>query len=206
MFKSMISRAASDLTGLSDNCKVINPSEFDKCDAAPYVFSDMGERIYFLLKSKKDEYAFTNIALIHVDGDKAISSKRVVKRYNYLDHTPHSIFIETAGTVDLDVEIKFTLGQSFSIDVVKSHLESLTALYKILILIGMTKQEHERHWALVERSFEHSRDAVGRLTSSGSASAEYRNILKHSREEFLAQYEQYHPQEFDAAFKMFLEE
>ena len=42
-------------------------------------------------------------------------------------------FLETAGKVDLDVEIKFTLGnQSYSIDVDKKQLAKLNDLYKAL--------------------------------------------------------------------------
>jgi len=202
--RNIFSRVTSDLTGMSDKCKVIPPSEFANTQAQAYIFTEMNEKLYFLLKSAKDEYAFTNIGMIHVDGEKAISSKRQILRYNYFEHTPTNVILETAGTADLDVEIKFTMGQSFSIDVVKAHLEPLTALYKILTLIGMTKAEYARHWALVERSFEHSRDAVGRLSSSGSASAEYKSILQHAQTELLAAHEKYHPQEYDAAFELYL--
>ncbi|CAM4137176.1 PH domain-containing protein [Saccharibacillus endophyticus] len=204
MSRNIFSRVTSDLTGMSDKCKVIPPSEFANTQAQAYIFTEMNEKLYFLLKSAKDEYAFTNIGMIHVDGEKAISSKRQILRYNYFEHTPTNVILETAGTADLDVEIKFTMGQSFSIDVVKAHLEPLTALYKILTLIGMTKAEYARHWALVERSFEHSRDAVGRLSSGGSASAEYKAILQHAQTELLAAHEKYHPQEYDAAFELYL--
>lgn len=204
MSRNIFSRVTSDLTGMSDKCKVIPPSEFANTQAQAYIFSEMNEKLYFLLKSAKDEYAFTNIGMIHVDGEKAISSKRQILRYNYFEHTPTNVILETAGTADLDVEIKFTMGQFFSIDVVKAHLEPLTALYKILTLIGMTKAEYARHWALVERSFEHSRDAVGRLSSNGNASTEYKAILQHAQTELLAAHEKYHPQEYDAAFELYL--
>ncbi len=204
MARNIFSRVTSDLTGMSDICKVIPPSDFANSQAQAYIFTEMNEKLYFLLKSSKDEYAFTNIGMIHIDGQKATSSKRQVLRYNYFENTPTDVFLETAGTVDLDVEIKFTMGPSFSIDVVKAHLEPLIALYKILTLIGMTKTEYARHWALVERSFEHSRDAVGRLSGTGSASSEYRNILQHAQSELLAAYDKYHPQEYDAAFELYL--
>lgn len=204
MSRNIFSRVTSDLTGMSDKCKVIPPSEFANSQAQAYIFTEMNEKLYFLLKSAKDEYAFTNIGMIHVDGQKAISSKRQILRYNYFEHTPTNVILETAGTADLDVEIKFTMGQSYSIDVVKAHLEPLIALYKILTLIGMTKAEYAKHWALVERSFEHSRDAVGRLSGTGSASTEYRNILQHAQTELLAAHEKYHPQEYDAAFELYL--
>ncbi|GGO09843.1 PH domain-containing protein [Saccharibacillus kuerlensis] len=204
MSRNIFSRVTSDLTGMSDKCKVIPPSDFSNSQAQAYVFTEMNEKLYFLLKSAKDEYAFTNIGMIHIDGERAISSKRQIHRYNYFEHTPTDVILETAGTADLDVEIKFTMGRSFSIDVVKAHLEPLIVLYKILTLIGMTKTEYARHWALVERSFEHSRDAVGRLSGTGSASSEYRAILQHAQSELLAAYDKYHPQEYNAAFELYL--
>lgn len=52
-------------------------------DADDYLLHEDGEKIFFLIKSKKDEYCFTNLALIHVDGDWQVSSKRSIKRYEY---------------------------------------------------------------------------------------------------------------------------
>lgn len=44
--------------------------------------------------------------------------------------------LETAGTIDLDVEMKFQIGsQPFSIDVHKKYLEELKDLYKTLVKI-----------------------------------------------------------------------
>ena len=106
-------------------------------DADDYLFHEDGERIFFLIKSKKDEYCFTNLALIHVDGDSAVSSKRVIRRYEYASQRVHWASIETAGTLDMDVELKFTIGGTvFRIDVRKSHIEPLKDIYKALIAIG----------------------------------------------------------------------
>lgn len=47
------------------------------------------------------------------------------------------VLIETAGTMDRDVELKFRLGDSvFSIDVKKQFLEQVKDIYKALIAIG----------------------------------------------------------------------
>ena len=45
--------------------------------------------------------------MIHVDGTSAVSKKRLVKRHEFYSENVHSVMLETAGTVDLDVEIKF---------------------------------------------------------------------------------------------------
>lgn len=77
----MIKKFASDALGLSDIGKVIEPQDFDKTESDDYVLHEKGEHIFFLIKTKADEYCFTNLALIHVDGDSAVSKKRTLKRY-----------------------------------------------------------------------------------------------------------------------------
>jgi Bacterial PH domain/YvbH-like oligomerisation region len=141
----MFKKLAAETLGLSDIGQIISPSDYDKVDADDYLFHEDGEKIFFLIKSKKDEYCFTNLALIHVDGDTAISSKRTVKRYEYASYKVSQVFIETAGNIDLDIELKFTLDEriNFSIDVNKNSLESLKDIYKVLITIGKLQMNEE---------------------------------------------------------------
>jgi hypothetical protein len=133
----MFKKFAAEALGLSDIGVIVAPKDFDKVDADDYLFHEDREKIYFLIKSKKDEYCFTNLALVHVDGESAISSKRSIKRYEYAYHAISGVTIETAGTIDLDIELKFTIGDKlFSIDVRKDHLEALKDIYKALFSIG----------------------------------------------------------------------
>lgn len=139
----MFKKIASDALGLSDIGKVISPKDYDKVDADDYIMHEDGEEIYFLIKSKSDEYCFTNRALIHVDGANAVSKKRNLYRYEYYLNNIDNVSLETAGTVDLDVEIKFSIGDKyFSIDVDKKQLEQLKDLYKALIKIAQIKSEN----------------------------------------------------------------
>lgn len=141
----MFKKLAAETLGLSDIGKIISPNDYDKVDADDYLFHEDGEKIFFLIKSKKDEYCFTNLALIHVDGDSAISSKRIVKRYEYVSYKISQVLIETAGNLDLDIELKFSLDDriDFSIDVSKNCLESLKDIYKVLITIGKIQNNEE---------------------------------------------------------------
>ena len=141
----MFKKFASEALGISDVGVIIPPADYDKVDADDYLFHEDGERIFFLIKSRKDEYCFTNLALIHVDGDSAVSSKRSIKRYDYVSHKISGVSIETAGTIDLDVELKFTVdgGQVFSIDVRKNFIESLKDIYKALISISKLQDRNE---------------------------------------------------------------
>jgi hypothetical protein len=138
----MFKKLAAEALGISDIGVIVSPKDYDKVDADDYLFSEDGEQIFFLIKSKKDEYCFTNLAVVHVDGDSAVSSKRSIKRYDYSSSHIANVSIETAGTLDMDVELKFTAGDTvFNIDVKKSHIEQLKDIYKALISIG--KQQYK---------------------------------------------------------------
>ena len=134
----MFKKLASEALGLSDIGVIVPPADYNKVDADDYLFSEDGEKIFFLIKSKKDEYCFTNYGLIHVDGDSAVSSKRTIRRYEFVNCAVSDVKIETAGTIDMDVELKFVLegDVAFSIDVRKSFIEQVKDIYKALITIG----------------------------------------------------------------------
>ena len=147
----MFKKLASEALGLSDIGSIIQPKDFGSVDADDYLFHEDGEKIFFLIKSRKDEYCFTNLALIHVDGESAVSSKRTIRRHEYADSAIAQVTIETAGTVDMDVELKFSIGGTvFSIDVRKQFLEQLKDIYKALIAIGrlQARDEASRQHAL----------------------------------------------------------
>ncbi|WP_026695230.1 PH domain-containing protein [Peribacillus kribbensis] len=162
----MFKKVASDVLGLSDIGSVISPADYDKVDADDYVMHEDNEKIYFLIKSKSDEYCFTNKALIHLDGTSAISKKRMLKRYSYYTDTISHVRLETAGTVDLDVEIKFTIGsEAFSIDVHKKHIEELKDLYKSLIKIAEICHENEEYLKYAHDSLNLASNTLSRVTT-----------------------------------------
>jgi hypothetical protein len=130
-------KIAAEALGISDVGVIVPPADYNKVDADDYLFREDGEKIFFLIKSKKDEYCFTNFGLTHVDGDSAVSSKRTIKRYEYGAHRFAQVTIETAGTIDMDVELKFYVDETyFSIDVRKNFLEPLKDIYKALTMIS----------------------------------------------------------------------
>lgn len=149
MFKNM----AADVLGLSDIGSVIQPADYDKVDADDYVFHEDNEKIYFLIKSKTDEYCFTDLALIHLDGTSAVSKRRTLKRHTYAHHHFSNVRLETAGTVDLDIEIKFKLGtQDYSIDVAKNFLPELKKLYKALLKVASIQHHNALHHSHTQTS------------------------------------------------------
>ncbi|WP_312511370.1 PH domain-containing protein [Massilia sp.] len=137
----MFKKFAAEALGISDIGVIVGPEDYSKVDADDYLFNEDGEQIFFLIKSKKDEYCFTNLALVHVDGDSAVSSKRSIKRYDYASHRITDVSIETAGTLDMDIELKFNLDDTrFSIDIKKAFIEPLKNIYKALFTIGKQQQ------------------------------------------------------------------
>lgn len=160
----MLKKFAADALGISDIGKILSPKDFDKVDADDYIMHEDGEKIFFMIKSKTDEYCFTNLALIHVDGTSAVSKKRLVKRYDYYKNPISHVLIETAGTIDLDCEIKFVIGDtSISVDVDRNQLEQLKDLYKSLIRIG---QILHSNLAMLEKSQETLNIAANACASS----------------------------------------
>lgn len=177
----MFKKVASDVLGLSDVGSVIQPHDYDKVDADDYVMHEDQEKIYFLIKSKTDEYCFTNKALIHLDGTSAVSKKRTLRRYNYHEHAISNVLLETAGTIDLDVEIKFTMGSvPYSIDVHKKHIEELKDLYKALLAIAEISRENELSLQYAKQSLDLASTTLSRVEISESNFAEQFNKLNES--------------------------
>ncbi|MFN8673816.1 MAG: PH domain-containing protein [Candidatus Sericytochromatia bacterium] len=161
----MFGKIASDVLGISDIGSVVKPQDYDKVDADDYVMHEENERIFFLIKSKTDEYCFTNKALIHLDGTSAMSKKRKLHRYNYAKYFINNVVLETAGTVDLDIEIKFTMAEkTFSIDVHKKHIEELKDLYKALIKISEIQHEDSKLYEISQNSINTSAQVLSKVS------------------------------------------
>ena len=202
----MLKKMASDALGLSDVGTIISPAEFSKTDADDYVMHEDGEKIYFLIKTKADEYCFTNLALIHVDGENAISSKRLLKRYPYTQYPISNVMLETAGKLDLDIEIKFTIGNiNFSIDVKKSQIEQLKDLYKALIRIAEMTHENAIQMGYAREGLER---AVQTLQHSKSEEASltdtYKGITEFTFEWLTSSYDKYHEKDFGPVFEKYI--
>lgn len=177
----MFKRIAAEALGLSDIGAIIQPKDFGSVDADDYLFHEDGEKIFFLIKSKKDEYCFTNLALIHVDGESAVSSKRSIKRYEYATHQISRVTIETAGTIDMDVELKFTIGDEvFSIDVRKNFIEQVKDIYKALITIGKRQAADEVCRANAVRALDATASMykIGTAAQGEAITANYTELLK----------------------------
>ncbi|MEC2077115.1 PH domain-containing protein [Metabacillus fastidiosus] len=202
----MFKKIAAEALGLSDIGTIIKPADYDKTDADDYVMHEDDEKIYFLIKTKADEYCFTNLALIHVDGESAISSKRTLKRYPYSQHKISHVMLETAGKIDMDVEIKFNLGnQNFDIDVRKDQIEELKDLYKALLRISEITHENE---IIMDMAGESLNKAVTVLhnsrTNEVNISNQYKELTEFGFTWLTSVREQYHEKDFGEVFEKYI--
>ncbi|MEH7126284.1 PH domain-containing protein [Bacillus sp. JJ1773] len=203
----MFKRIAADALGLSDIGKIIDPQDYDKTEADDYVMHEDNEKIYFLIKTKADEYCFTNLALIHVDGEKAISSKRTLRRYSYYENEISDVTLETAGKIDLDIEIKFKLGsQIFDIDVQKDQIEKLKDLYKALIRISEIYKENKKNVGLADASLEKAVSVLhgARLGENTALEKEYQKLTDFGFAWLTSVREQYQTKDFGKVFEKYI--
>ena len=202
----MFGKLAADALGLSDIGSVIAPADYDKVDADDYVMHEDQEKIYFLIKSKSDEYCFTNKALIHLDGTSAASKKRMLRRYNYSSHPVSNVMLETAGTIDMDVEIKFQLGsKGFSIDVHKKQLEQVKDLYKALFRISEMMHENELALAHAKASIEVASTTLGRGQAGQAPLVEtFKELNQAAFSWFVGAQQKYWVKDFGAVFERYI--
>ena len=202
----MLKKLASDALGLSDIGIIISPSDYDKVDADDFIMHEDEEKIFFLIKSRTDEYCFTNLALIHVDGTSAVSKKRLVKRYDYYKNDIKHVMIETAGTVDLDCELKFTMGNvDFSIDVNRNQLEQLKDIYKALIKIAHIVEENNILLEKSQQTLNLAAQACGsQRFETGDLSQVFANVNEYSFNWIYKARETYIQKDFTDVFKNYI--
>lgn len=202
----MLKKMAADALGISDIGKIIDPKDFNKVDADDYIMHEDGEEIFFLIKSKTDEYCFTNLALIHVDGTSAMSKKRLVKRYDYYKNQFSNVAVETAGTVDLDCELKFTIGSTtFSIDVDKKQIEQLKDIYKTLIKIAHITESNKTMLGKSEETLQMAASVCGsQRLANGDLAEVFKGINEYAFEWIKASRDRYIKKDFTDVFKNYI--
>jgi hypothetical protein len=201
----MFKKLASDALGLSDIGSVIRPQDYDKVESDDFVMHEDGEKIFFLIKSKSDEYCFTNKALIHVDGTSAMSKKRILRRLDYLNYPIEDVALETAGTMDMDIEIKFNMGEhAYSIDVNKKHMEELKDLYKALIKIGSLQQENAKLLQYARDSLETASNTLNRSSSSTTLEEQFKTINQYAFAWLKQAHDTYMLKDFGSVFEKFI--
>lgn len=202
----MFKKIAADALGLSDIGTIIQPSDYDKTDADDYVMHEDQEKIYFLIKTKADEYCFTNLAIIHVDGTSAASSKRTLKRYPYSQHKISRVMLETAGKLDMDVEIKFHIGnEKIDIDVRKDQIEQLKDLYKALLQISEITYENGIILDFASQSLDKAVSVLQNArTDDNNLADTYKGLTDFGFQWLTSAREKYHEKDFGAIFEKYI--
>ncbi|KAF1317994.1 Bacterial ph-like domain, partial [Globisporangium splendens] len=184
----MLKGLTSDLTGSADICRPLK--SFESALGVQYLLPS--ETILFSLQSSKEEFTFTNHALLKIHGSSATTTRKLVTRFDYKRCMIDHVKFETAGRVDRDVEIKFSIGsESISIDIAKDEEVVVRDYYKALEILSRAQKKNERTWDLAKLALKHSSDALYLTEASGQT-------LTRQSEEALGWlqdvYERSHPQ------------
>lgn len=130
----------------------------------------------------------------------------MLKRYAYSQYKITDVLLETARKVDLDIEIKFSLGnEHFSIDVDKKQIDKLNDLYKALVYIFEVTHENSIMLDMAGQSLDkaasvlhHSRTNETQLSDQYKQLTEFGfNWLKQARD-------QYHEKDFGDVFEKYI--
>lgn len=161
---SMIKGLASDLTGSADICRPVR--QLETAIGAAFVLPS--EIIMFSLQSSKEEYTFTNHALLKIEGESATTTRKLVERFDYKAHTIQKVKFETAGRADRDVEIKFEIGgKSISIDIARDDEPVVREYYKVLEILGRAQRRNEREWDFAKLALSSASEALYLTEGSG---------------------------------------
>ncbi|KAJ0396556.1 hypothetical protein P43SY_009465 [Pythium insidiosum] len=146
-----------DLTGSADICTTV--TDFSKLLVWPYVLP--GEDVLFAFQSPKEEFVFTNEALICVEGANATTTRKMIKRYEYRDEMITDVCFETTGRIDRDCEIKFKIGsEKISIDIARKEEERVKLYYKTLVALAREQEQRRRSWKFERDSLDTSATAT----------------------------------------------
>lgn len=197
---------AADALGLSDIGVVVPREDFDKTDSDDFIFNEKSEKIYFLIKTKADEYCFTNLGLIHVDGANAMSKKRMLRRYDYEYSVISDVLLETAGTIDLDVEIKFTINNvPQSIDIHKRFINEIKDLYKALHAISLEQKSNATKLDYAKEGLTLAAQALGRTSSQNATPAQsFEDITRFAAGWLEANKDEYKRKDFGEIFEKYI--
>lgn len=105
--------------------------------------------------------------------------KTHVKRYEYKWNPISNVSLETAGTIDLDVEIKFTIGNTpFSIDISKNELDKVKDLYKALVEMERIMKYNDKYMKFAQDSLEYAQKSISHGMAQGSPAESFKAIAE----------------------------
>ncbi|KAG7388253.1 hypothetical protein PHYPSEUDO_012911 [Phytophthora pseudosyringae] len=192
---SAIKGLASDIAGTTGICDVV--ADVSSAWAASYLLPE--EEILYALQCVRQEFAFTNRALIKLSAETSTTTRKLVERFEYKSHKVEHVKFESTGVVDRDCELEFKIGEAkFKISIERGKEEDTKGFYKALVLLGHKQEENELEWELAKQAVTTAKDTV-RLSDAG------RQSLNLQSDETLgwmkAQHERTHPHCYKAVIK-----
>lgn len=135
----------------------------------------------------------------------AVSKKRTLKRYEYKWNPISNVSLETAGTIDLDVEIKFTIGNTpFSIDINKNELDKVKDLYKALVEMERIMKSNEKYMKFAQDSLEYAQKSISNGMSQTSPAESFKAIAQFTNEWLKDMNNQYAYDDYGSVFELFI--
>ncbi|RLN93534.1 hypothetical protein BBJ28_00021290 [Nothophytophthora sp. Chile5] len=157
---------AADFTGTTDICHVV--TDFSTTWAATYLLPT--EEILYSLQSVREEFSFTNRALIKVSAETSTTTRKLVERLEYRNSRVEDVKFESTGVVDRDCELKLKVGsQSFCIDIARGQEAEVKGFYKALVLLGHKQEENELTWELARQAATTAADTVRLSDANGQS-------------------------------------
>lgn len=139
-----------------------------------------GETVYYYLESVEEEIAITNFGIIVSSKKSIATSKTVLKRINFKSNVLTELHVETAGTIDLDAELKFKIGdEKLSWDIQKSQLSTLFELYKKLFNVSKAQLLHEQQKDNLNTSLSLAASSVRAVTNT-STTDDFKSITEYA--------------------------
>lgn len=195
----------ADSTNLSDLCIVVPKTKFPEALCSDLVLE--GEVIYVLLKSKTEEFCFTQTGLIHAKKNAAVERKTVIKRYNYVNCLLSGIELVTAARIDLSVELQFSINKEPKvISVDRRYLDMLKGIYKVLIEIEISQGKAIDDFKNTRSAMEYSCQAVGRImnASPGEVLSLYKKIYEFNDDTLYDKYERCLGYDYSELFERYI--
>lgn len=101
-----------------------------------------------------------------------MSKKRLLRRYDYLMHNISNVFLETAGNIDLNVEIKITIDNApLSIEIYKRFIDDIKDLYKASHAMSYEQKQNAYKLEVVEKSLTVAFSSIGRIGNDNVSSS-----------------------------------
>ena len=136
-----------------------------------------------------------------------MSKKRALRRYDYEYNKIDNVELETAGTIDLDVEIKLTIGNKpLSLDIQKKFAAEIKDLYKALHAISLEQKQDAYNLEAANQGIQVAATALGRIGNDNiSPAASFKEITSFTQRWLMEQRTAHVKKDFGHVFELYIQ-